>query len=63
MHPRSDGGEGWRKAHQGGGIVFSGVRGSVSLNKEAKEHLPDILAFEQRPERVFYGEERNTDPK
>lgn len=43
--------------------MFSGVRGSVSLNKVAKEGLPDTLAFEQRPERVFYEEERNIDPK
>lgn len=43
--------------------MFSGVRGSGNLNKVAKEGLPDTLAFEQRPERVFYGEERNIDPK
>lgn len=46
----------WRKVHQGGGIAFSGVRGRVGLNKVAREGLPDPLAFEQRPERVFYGE-------
>lgn len=34
------------------------MRGSVSLNKVAKEGLPDTLAFEQRPEHVFYGEEK-----
>ena len=34
------------------------MRDSVSLNKVAKEGLPDTLAFEQRPERVFYGEEK-----
>lgn len=32
------------------------MRGRVGLNKVAREGLPDPLAFEQRPERVFYGE-------
>ena len=32
------------------------MRDRVGLNKVAREGLPDPLAFEQRPECVFYGE-------
>lgn len=43
--------------------MFSKVRGGVNLNKVARRGFPEMLAFEQRPEDVFFGEEKNFDPK